>query len=84
MRVRRPCGVIGPAHVALTEDRMLKTLILAVSLAAFAGSPALAAPCKDAKGKFVKCAPKTMAAPKRCKDAKGKFVKCGIPGARPA
>lgn len=63
---------------------MLRTLILAASLAAFAGSPALAAPCKDAKGKFVKCAPKMAAAPKHCKDAKGKFVKCGTRGAKPA
>lgn len=63
---------------------MLRNLVLAVSLAAFAGTPALAAPCRDAKGKFVKCAPKAAAAPKHCKDSKGKFVKCGIPGAKPA
>ena len=31
-------------------------------------------PCKDAKGKFMKC---PAAAPKGpCKDAKGKFIKC--------
>ena len=36
-----------------------------------------AAPCRDAKGKFIKCPP-AAAAPKKgpCKDAKGKFVKC--------
>ena len=41
-----------------------------------------AAPCKDAKGKFVKCPPKVVAkaaasgkkAP--CRDAKGRFMKC--------
>jgi len=45
---------------------------------------ALAAPCRDAKGKFVKC---TKAAPiktTRCKDSKGKFAKCGTAGAKPA
>jgi hypothetical protein len=46
-----------------------------------ASAPAVtAAPCKDAKGKFVKCPP---AKPVRCKDAKGKFVKCGTKGAKP-
>ena len=59
-------------------------LAASVALAfAVAGiAPALAAPCKDAKGKFIKCAP----APKpamRCKSATGKFMKCGTPGAKP-
>lgn len=44
---------------------------------------AFAAPCRDAKGKFVKCT-KAPAKAKRCKDAKGKFAKCGTPGAKPA
>ncbi len=40
-----------------------------------------AAPCKDAKGKFMKCpaaAAKSATAPKKgpCRDAKGKFTKC--------
>ena len=42
-----------------------------------------AAPCRDAKGKFIKC-PTKPAKPTRCKDAKGKFAKCGTPGAKPA
>jgi hypothetical protein len=46
-----------------------------------AAAPSVAAPCKDAKGKFMKCAP-APAKPVRCKDAKGKFVKCGAPGAK--
>jgi hypothetical protein len=46
-------------------------------------APAPKGPCKDAKGKFVKCPP-PAAASSRCKDAKGKFVKCGTPGAKPA
>lgn len=43
-------------------------------------APAAAAPCKDSKGKFIKCPP--AAAPKavRCKKG-GKFAKCGTPGA---
>jgi len=46
-----------------------------------ASTPSLAAAsCRDAKGKFIKCASK----PTRCKDAKGKFAKCGTPGAKPA
>lgn len=63
---------------------MLKKLLIALSLAALAGSPAFAAPCRDAKGKFIKCAQKAPVAPKRCKDSKGKFAKCGTPGAKPA
>jgi hypothetical protein len=38
-----------------------------------------AAPCKDAKGRFMKCPPAKTAAPAKkapCRDAKGKFVKC--------
>ena len=47
--------------------------IAAMALIAAGASPALAAPCKDAKGKFIKCPPVKKAP---CKDAKGKFVKC--------
>jgi len=39
------------------------------------------APCRDAKGKFAKCA--EVKKPQRCKDAKGRFAKCGTPGAKP-
>lgn len=53
----------------------MKKLVLALSaISILAGSaPALAAPCKDAKGKFVKC---PAAKPKMCRDAKGHFSKC--------
>ena len=56
----------------------------AISLAVLttAASPSIAAPCKDAKGRFMKCPP-APAKPVRCKDAKGKFAKCGAPGAKP-
>jgi hypothetical protein len=52
----------------------MKKLVLALSaLSLVAGSaPALAAPCKDKHGKFVKCPAK----PKLCRNAKGHFAKC--------
>ena len=53
-------------------------LLAAVSLLT-AASGAMAAPCKDAKGKFVKCPP-AAAAPARCRDKTTKaFAKCGAP-----
>ncbi|WP_254606362.1 hypothetical protein [Sphingomonas bacterium] len=48
-------------------------------------TPAPAAPCKDAKGKFVKCPPAkppVASGAARCK-TNGKFAKCGTPGAKP-
>lgn len=61
---------------------MLKALFTAVALTLFASASVQAAPCRDAQGKFVKCATtKTKAA--QCKDAQGKFAKCGAPGAKP-
>ena len=53
----------------------MKSLILAltaVSLMAGAGSPSIAAGCRDKNGKFVKCPAK----PKMCRDSKGHFAKC--------
>ena len=53
----------------------MKHLIIALgafSLLAGSAGPALASPCKDAKGKFVKCPAK----PKVCRNAKGHFIKC--------
>ena len=62
---------------------MSRLLAVAAALSLLA-SPALAAPCKDAKGKFIKCPPPAAApAPKGpCKDAKGKFIKCQPPAAQ--
>jgi hypothetical protein len=70
------------------ETIMLKHIITAaMSLALIAGTaaPAIAAPCRDAKGKFVKCPPKPApkATPMKCRNAKGQFAKCGTPGAKP-
>ena len=62
---------------------MRKFIIALAALGILAGSaPSLAAPCRDAKGKFVKCAA-AKAKPVHCKDAKGKFAKCGTNGAKP-
>ena len=62
---------------------MIRTLMTAAAILSLAASPALAAPCKDAKGKFTKCPTAAAPAGARCKDAKGKFAKCGTPGATP-
>jgi len=62
---------------------MIRTLMAAAAMLSLAASPALATPCKDAKGKFTKCPPVAAPAGTRCKDAKGKFAKCGTPGATP-
>lgn len=55
----------------------------ALAVASLSLTPAYAAPCRDAKGKFIKCPDKAPAAPKKCKNAKGQFAKCGTPGAKP-
>lgn len=61
----------------------MRHFLAALALASLVTAPALAAPCRDGKGKFIKCAEKKPEAPKKCKDAKGKFAKCGTPGAKP-
>ena len=63
----------------------MRKLILALSALSLVASsaPSIAAPCRDSKGKFVKCPAKAAAKPTRCRDAKGKFAKCGSKGAKP-
>jgi hypothetical protein len=54
------------------------SLIAAAPSYAWIGSSApVVKPCRDAKGKFIKCK-MTAPAPKKkpCRDAKGKFTKC--------
>ena len=46
--------------------------LTAVSLVAGSAPSFAAAPCKDKKGRFVKCPAK----PKVCRNAKGHFAKC--------
>jgi hypothetical protein len=62
---------------------MRKILYALAAVGLVLSAPTLAAPCKDAKGKFTKCPPAKPAKPKVCKDARGKFAKCGTPGAKP-
>jgi hypothetical protein len=57
--------------------------LAAVALVAGSAPSLAAAPCRDAKGKFIKC-PTKVAKPVKCRDAKGKFAKCGTKGAKPA
>jgi hypothetical protein len=60
-------------------EKAMKKFVLAftaLSLIAGASAPALAAPCKDAKGKFIKCPNAKPAKPKMCRNAKGHFAKC--------
>jgi hypothetical protein len=55
---------------------MRKLVFALTALSLLAGSaPALAAPCKDAKVKFMK-RPAKPAKPKVCRDAKGHYMKC--------
>ena len=64
---------------------MRKIIIALSALGLIAGSaPTIAAPCRDAKGKFVKCTKAAIAKPTRCRDAKGHYAKCSTKGAKPA
>ena len=65
------------------EETVMIKLPAVFAALALLTSPAVAAPCRDSHGKFVKC-PTTVKKVVRCKDAKGKFVKCGTKGAKPA
>ncbi len=47
-------------------------LIVAFTAAAIICAPSIAANCRDAKGKFIKCPAATAPAPNVTKDAKGK------------
>ena len=57
--------------------------LLLAACATLATAPLAAAPCKDAKGKFVACAKPAPVKTVRCKNAKGHFARCGTPGAKP-
>ena len=63
---------------------MHKIISALLAAAVVSSSAVAAAPCGDAKGKFIKCATAPKPKPVHCKDAKGKFVKCGTPGAKSA
>lgn len=56
--------------------RMLR-LALALAAASLIATPVMAAPCRNAKGMFIKCPTKTVVVKKvHCRDAKGHFKKC--------
>lgn len=53
----------------------MKTALLGIGLCfVLGGAASAAAPCRDAKGKFVTCP--APAAKKTCRDNKGRFIKC--------
>lgn len=62
----------------------MRQLMIVFVVAAGLAAPSVAAPCKDAKGKFMKCPPVAASPAARCRNAKGAFAKCGTPGAKPA
>jgi hypothetical protein len=64
----------------------MRKFILALSALGLlaASAPSIAAPCRDAKGHFVKCTTKAPVKSTKCRDAKGHFAKCGTAGAKPA
>jgi hypothetical protein len=61
---------------------MLRATLAIAAAFAMVSAPAFAGPCKDAKGKFVKCPPSNVVKGKdgKCRIAhgpnKGKFTKC--------
>ena len=64
--------------------RKLITSLSVLGLLAASAPSVAAAPCRDAKGKFVKCTKPAPATPTKCRDAKGHYAKCGTKGAKPA
>jgi hypothetical protein len=71
--VVRPAGRILRGSQVPWEERM-KPLLLGLSALSLLASaaPSIAAPCKDKKGKFIKC----PGMPKMCRYANGHFIKC--------
>jgi len=61
----------------------MRALLIAATLAFAFSSAQAAAPCRDAKGKFIKC-PAAAASTAKCRDIKTKkFAKCGTAGTEP-
>lgn len=65
----------------MTSHRIFRStaILSAAAMMALTGAAASAAQCRDAHGKFVKCAtaaPAPTASSGRCRDAHGKFIKC--------
>ena len=62
---------------------MLKSFGMILAVLAMAAPATAGTPCRDTKGKFVKCPTKGPVKTVRCKNSKGRFAKCGTPGAKP-
>lgn len=62
--------------------RTMMTATAAMALLTGIASSASAAPCRDAKGKFIKCPPPPLRLPLG-QGCQGKFEKCGTAGAVP-
>lgn len=62
--------------------KVLATIAVSMLLAGSAAPVMAKPPCRDTKGKFVKC-PEEKPKVQRCRNAKGQFAKCGTPGAKP-
>ena len=76
-------GIASSSPIRGKETRHMRTMLFAAaSLSLLIGAPSMAAPCKDAKGRFAKC-PKAPTKAVECKSANGKFAKCGTAGAKP-
>jgi len=52
----------------------MRVLLLIAAIGMLAAPVSAAKSCRDAHGKFMKCA--ALAKPKVCRDAKGHFMKC--------
>ena len=63
-------------------NRLFAALASVALLSGFGAVADAKAPCRDAKGKFVKCPDKPKSAA-RCRNGKGQFAKCGTAGAVP-
>lgn len=69
------------------REKIMRNFVIALSafgLVASSSAALAGAPCRDAKGKFVKCTKPAPAKSTRCRDAKGHYAKCGTKGAKPA
>jgi hypothetical protein len=64
--------------------RRTLAVLAAFALTATALSAEAAAPCRDAKGNFIKCpAPTAKPQAVHCKHDEGRFRFCGTPGTKP-
>lgn len=58
--------------------RILLSAFAAFTVVTATAAPAFSAPCRDGRGRFVKCDTQKPVSPKRCRDNRGKFIKCNL------